>query len=755
VNRSSLGRYQIVDRLGQGGMGRVYRALDPRLGREVALKVIREDALRDPAMRNRFRSEARALSKLLHPNIATLFDFDSEDGVDFLVLELVPGETLAQLLHSGPLPETRARAIGIGIAEALQAAHEEGVVHRDLKPGNIMITPRGRAKVLDFGLAHVLADADASVAPTATGAQGITGTVQYLSPEQVRGGRIDARSDLHALGAILFEMTTGRRPFPGDQPAVLLYAIANQAAPRATTLRPGLSSDFDDLVARCLEKEPARRFADAEALARSLRGEPHTPLPGTTSVALQPPSSSGDGRVRSLVVLPFANRSGDPDQEFFADGMTDALITGLAQIGALRVISRTSAMRFKGTGRPLPEIARELSVDAVVEGSALRVGDRVRITVQLIDAKTDSSLWANSYERPLTDILSLQDEVARSIAAEVRVKLTPEEGARLVGRGAVNPEAHLAYLQGRFLWNRWDPPSVRQSIMHYERALAADPKYALAFAGLADAYSVLGNVGALAPGQAYPRAKQAAEQGLALDDSIADLYGSLGYVSRFWEWDWPAAERSFLRCLQLNPGLANGRRWYAQFLSQLGRHDEAIVEAEKALELDPLSLILYTAVGDVFFYARRYERAAAYYQKCIALDPDFGPGHTDYARVLDFMGRHDDAVRELELGMHAFEGMMPTSAGYATVLARAGRAADALQVMEKVLEKARNEFVTPYGIASYYAAIGENETALDWLEKAYEQRDGTLVWIKVHPRMDGLRGEPRFRELLAKMKLDA
>src|SRR5262245_49352069 len=305
MDRSSLGRYQIVERLGVGGMGKVYRAVDPRLEREVALKVIRDDALRDETLRRRFRLEARALSKLLHPNIATLFDFDSENGIDFLVLELVPGETLAQLLRAGPLPETRARAIGIGIADALHAAHEEGIVHRDLKPGNVMITPRGRAKVLDFGLAHVLVDSlDSSVVPTASVVAGVTGTIPYLSPEQVKGARVDARADLHALGAILFEMCTGRRPFPGDQAAMLLYAIANETPPRASTVRPGLSADFDDIVARCLEKDPNRRFADGDALARALRGEPLTPLPGAAPVSTHPPPSS-DGRVRSLVVLPF------------------------------------------------------------------------------------------------------------------------------------------------------------------------------------------------------------------------------------------------------------------------------------------------------------------------------------------------------------------------------------------------------------------------------------------------------------------
>jgi serine/threonine protein kinase len=437
-------------------MGVVFRAEDPRLEREVALKVLKQDALHDEESKRRFRLEARALSRLLHPNVATLFDFDSDRGVDFLVLEFVPGESLARTLVNGPLPETRARAIALDVAEGLQSAHEKGIVHRDLKPGNIVITPRGRAKVLDFGLARVMPGA-ASLTQSATisGASALVGTVLYMSPEQVRDDRVDARSDLYALGAVLFEMTTGRRPFSGDDVLSLLYQIAHEPAPLLRVVRPGLSIELEAVVARCLEKAPLRRFSDAGALLRALRGEcsdDGSESPTRTAASSGGAPESGPGRgIRSLVVLPFENRSGDPAQEFFADGMTDALITDLAQIEALRVISRTSAMRFKGTHPPLSELARDLRVDGVVEGSALRVGDRVRITVQLVDVATDRNLWAKSYERSLTDILALQSEVAHAIADEIRIQVTPDERARLRSKGTVIPAAHVAYLQGSFL----------------------------------------------------------------------------------------------------------------------------------------------------------------------------------------------------------------------------------------------------------------------------------------------------------------
>ena len=756
----TLGRYQIVERLGEGGMGVVFRAKDPRLERDVALKVVKQDALHDEDSKRRFRLEARALSQLLHPNIATLFDFDSDRGVDFLVLEFVPGESLARTLANGPLPETRARAIALDVAEGLQSAHEKGIVHRDLKPGNIVITPRGRAKVLDFGLARVMPGA-ASLTQSApiSGASAIVGTVPYMSPEQVRDDPVDARTDLYALGAVLFEMTTGRRPFSSEDVLSLLYQIAHEPAPLLRIVRPGLSVELEAVVARCLEKAPLRRFSDAGALLRALRGESSEEGSGSSTrtaspAGVTPESGAGKG-IRSLVVLPFENRSGDPAQEFFADGMTDALIADLAQIAALRVISRTSAMRFKGTHPPLSELARDLRVDGAVEGSAMRVGDRVRITVQLVDVASDRSLWAKSYERGLTDILALQSEVAHAIADEIRIQVTPDERARLRSKGAVNPAAHVAYLQGSFLWNRFTGESVKEAIRRYEEALAIDPNYAAAYAGLADSYIMLANHHILPPREGYSLARRAAEQGLALDESLGELHTSLGWIHRLFDWDWPAAERESLRAVQLNPGYAFGRSRYALLLSGMGRHEEAVAEAQREHELDPLNLLTYTVVGDTLFYARRFDRSVASYRKCLELDPTFGAAHTDLARSLEQVGRADEAIEEWVRGTRGPDGLSPPSSGLAILYARAGRLDDARATLEGVQALAQKQFVSPYGIASYYAVIGDNDRALDWLERAYSERDGTLVWLKVHPRLDGLRGEPRFRDLLARMRLDS
>jgi serine/threonine-protein kinase len=783
----TLGRYRILEQLGRGGAGIVYRAEDPRLGRSVAIKVLHDQGLRDERALARFRQEARSLSRLLHPNIATLFDFDSHQGCDFIVLEYVAGETLAQTLAHGPLPESRAKAIAIEVAEALQFAHEEGIVHRDLKPGNIILTPRGRAKVLDFGLARLLHEDNDATAATENSAGlhsdggSLTGTFPYMSPEQVEGRPVDARADIYALGVVMFEMLSGTRPYEAANAARLLYQIAHEKPRPLRTVAPSVSSHLEGVVMKCLKKDPAMRFPAAVQLATALRepdsssgastasqlapantGAGHTAF-ATNSPALetsprisapQSDSSGSSKRIRAIAVLPLENRSGDPEQEFFADGMTDALIADLAQIGSLRVISRTSSMRFKGTRQPLPEIARELHVDAIVEGSVLRSGNRVRITAELVHADSDTTLWAKSYDTEIGDILSLQREIARTIAEGVRAKVTPEEEKRFVSRAPVNPAAHVAYLRGRYCWNRWDTRSLHESIVFFQQALDADPAYPLAWAGLADAYNVLGNTNALPPMEAYSKAREAALRGLALEDSIPELHASLAYVHRHCDWDWPAAEREFLRALQLNPGYATARSWYARFLSGVGRHGEAIEQALRSLEADPLSLIIHTVVGDALFYSRKYEESVLYFRKSLEMDSTFGPGHTDLARSLDLLGRPGEALHEFLQVAPPVEGKMQASAGLATLLLRAGRGEEARAMMGDVLETAKRRFVSPYGIASYFAVAGQTDSALQWLSRAHTERDGAMVWIKVHPRLDSLRQEPQFRELLVRMKLE-
>ena len=740
----TLSRYRLLERVGAGSMGVVYRAHDERLGRDVAIKVLPESALPDDGARKRFRQEALALSRLNHANIETALDFDTDRGTDFLVTEFVPGHSLEQRLEQGPLDEAECVAIGVQIAEALEAAHEQGVIHRDLKPSNVLLTPKGQIKLLDFGLAR-LRDATGESAATVSAPQGagFVGTLAYGAPELFGGNSASARSDVYSLGVVLFELATGRRPHEETLIPSLIYSIVHAPAPSPRTVRPGLSENFSRLVMAAMEKDPGRRTRSARLVAEQLRGGSGR-LPA--SAELQP--------IRSVAVMPLANLSGDPAQEFFADGMTDALIASLARIGALRVISRTSVMTYKGAGKPLPQIARELDVDAIIEGSVLRSGERVRINAHLVRAANDSQLWSESYERDIGDVLKLQSEVAQAIARSIEVHVTPEEHARLAGERAVNPEAHLAYLRGRYLWNKWTPDELRAAIEQFRQALAIDPNYALAYAGLADCYGVLGNINAMPHDEAYSSARAMALKGLELDEAVAELHASLGYVLRFRDWDWAGAEREFRRAIELNPGHANSLRWHAQLLSSLGRHAEAITESRRALEMDPLSLILYAAVGDVYFFARQYDRAIEYYRRSTALDPGFLPGHTDLARAYEQKGMLDEAIAEYKLSIALERSDPGLSAGLAHTFALAGRKDESRAILARLIERARREFAPTFGIATIHACLGEADAAFEWLDQAFERRDGALGLLKVHPRLDGLRGDPRFAGLLRKMKLD-
>jgi serine/threonine-protein kinase len=749
-----LGPYEILSLLGAGGMGEVYQARDRKLDRFVAIKILPESVAADPGRLGRFEREAKSIAALSHPNILAIHDFGTHKGISYAVMELLEGETLREKLDAGPIHPKQAVDYALQITRGLSAAHEKGIVHRDLKPENLFVGKDGHLKILDFGLAKREAPVGAgeeSGAETASGhtkAGTILGTAGYMSPEQVRGHSADRRSDIFSFGAVLYEMLTGRRAFRRDTAIETMNAVLKEEPPGLAGSAPGVLLALERVVRHCLEKNPAERFQSARDIAFALGEASASSAAGA--------AESGSGRsIRSLVVLPFENRSGDPAQEFFSDGMTDALIADLAQIGALRVISRTSAMRFKGTHPSLSQLARELGVDAVVEGSALRVGDRVRITVQLVDVASDRSLWAKSYERGLSDILGLQSEVARAIADEIRIQVTPEEQARLRSKGSVNPAAHVAYLQGLFLWNRFTGESVTEAILRFEEAIAFDPNYAVAYAGLADSYIMLANHHMLPPREGYSLARNAAGRGLALDDSLAELHTSLGWIHRLFDWDWPATERECLRTIELNPGYAFGRGRYALFLSGMGRHEEAIAEARRALELDPLNLLIHTVVGDTLFYARLFDRSVASYRKCLELDATFGAAHTDLARSLEHVGRTDEAVEEFLRGVPSPDGRPRPSTGLAILYARAGRQDDARATMEEVLALEQKQFVSPYGIASYYAVTGDNHRALDWLERAYAERDGTLVWLKVHPRLDGLRAESRFRDLLARMRLDS
>ena len=784
----TLGHYRIVEKIGEGGMGVVYRARDEQLDRDVALKVLPPGALADEATRKRFRKEALTLAKLNHTNIEAAHEFGSQDGVDFLVMEYIAGATLAERLAAGALPEKEVLTLGAQIAAALEEAHEQGVVHRDLKPGNIVVTPKGQAKVLDFGLAKLLRpESEMSTTDQLSSSAAVAGTLPYMSPEQLRGKPADGRSDIYAAGAVLYEMATGKRPFREEVATALVDDILHKPPPPPGRLKHDLSPRLEEIILKCLEKEPENRYQSAKELLVDLRrlASPSAvtavPMPRVTRwrKAARPAAYGAGGAValvvvlvalniggvrqqllgrsasphfESLAVLPLENLSRDPDQEYFADGMTEALITDLSKISALRVISRTSVMQYKGVKKPLPQIARELNVDGVIEGSVQRSGDRVRITAQLIEAATDRHLWAESYERELSDVLALESEVAQAIAGEIRVKLTRPEKLQLASARPVSPAAYEANLKGRYFWNKRTPEGVKTAIEYFQQSIEKDPNYALAYAGLADCYVV--PVNPSPPREKMPKAKAAATKALQLDDTLAEAHTSLASVLSRYDWDWPGAEKEFKRALELNPRYAEAHEWYAAwYLVPMGRLQEAIAEEKRAQELDPVSLIINFELGIVLYYAREYDQAIEQFRKTLELNPNFRQAQTSLAAAYGQKGMYEQAVAGLQKSLTLPGGTEwpPTRAGLGYAYGVSGRKDEARKVLNEMKQLARQKYVSAYDVALIYVGLDEKDLAFTWLEKAYEERSFVLSNIKAEPRMDGLRSDPRFQNLLRRI----
>ena len=783
---SKLGPYEILGQIGAGGMGEVYRARDPRLGREVAIKVLPASFSADPDRLRRFEQEARAASALSHPNILTIYDVGTHDGVSYVVSELLEGETLRERMAGAALPTRRVIEYGVQVGHGLAAAHEKGIVHRDLKPENLFVTKDERVKILDFGLAKLNQPETVGEPPTKapTEAAGtepgvVMGTIGYMSPEQVRGQTVDHRSDIFSFGAILYEMLTGRRAFRGDSVADTMSAILREEPPELAGTNREIPPSLERIVRHCLEKSPQARFHAAGDVAFALEevsgASAAAPLAapaghrrnrlaaiGAALAALlviavfgiRPlrrslSHSAPSGAIRSIAVLPLENFSRDPEQEYFADGMTEELITDLAQIRSLRVISRTSVISYKGTKKRIPQIARELDVDAVLEGSVQRAGQRVRITAQLVRAATDQHLWAKSYERDLREVLSLQSEVAQAVAREVQAVVTPEEQARLGRARPVNPEAHEAYLKGRYSLHKQTEESIRKAIEFFNQAIAKDPGSAPAYAGLADSYSALRSVYA-APRDVMPKAKKAALKAVELDEALPEAHVSLGNVKFYYDFDWPDAEKEFQLALELNPNFADGHDAYATYLAAMERHAESAAHVERAEELDPLSLPILADAAWVFYCARQYDRAMEASRRAVELDPRFWPAYTYLGLAYEKMGRFPEAIaalekaRQLDDNTAIFEML---GGAYAA----SGRKDDARKVLSELTERSKQRYVCPYEVATVYVGLGEKESALQWLQKAEEDRADCVPWMRPDPKLDPLRGDPRFQDLMRRV----
>jgi TolB-like protein/Tfp pilus assembly protein PilF len=780
-----LSHYRIIGQLGAGGMGIVFRARDERLDRDVALKLLPSGALADETSRRRLRREAQALSRLNHPHIATIHDYDSDDGTDFLVMELVEGETLAQRLTRGPLAENEAVRLGVRIADALEFAHARGVIHRDLKPGNIMVTPRGDPKVLDFGLAKALGPkAEGMTGASLTGQPSAAGTPPYIAPEVLLGADVDARVDVYALGAVLYEMTTGQRAFPQENMAALMYAILNEPPPPLASLNPDLSTGLVAIIEKAMARQPEERHATAAALLVDLRAQPAAA--GLAAVERRPPGRHarvsrrvfvvsvgvvvtamilGAGlawrrfapsapRIRSLAVLPLSNLSGDRDQEYFADGMTDELIANLARIGRLRVISRASSMHYKDTRLTLPQIARELRVQAIITGSVRRFGDRVRITAELIHAPDERHLWVESYERDARDVLTLQSEIARTIAREVRVTLTPGEEARFAQARPIVPDSYDDYLRGRFQLNRRTQEGLQRATEYFEKAIVSNSSDARAYAGLADAHMLIISFGDLPPRELDSRADWAVAKALELDQDLPEVQTTVGIYRRL-NWDWEGAERALRRAIALRPSYADAHIFYATVLTALGQVDRGIAEARRAEELDPLAPINSAVLGVMYYDAHQYDRAIAQCRHALEIAPEFPTASQFIGWCFEQKCMYPEAIAAFKKAYRDSRGEPRYLADLGHAYGLAGRRAEALGVLEELNRQFRNSLVRPYLLGIVHLGLGDRDRAFEWLNRACQEGSGGLNYINVQARFDSIRDDPRFGDLLRCVGLTA
>jgi serine/threonine-protein kinase len=777
----TVSRYHILQKLGAGGMGVVYRAHDERLDRDVALKVLPPGIFRDEAARKRFRKEALALSKLNHPNIATIHDFDTQDGVDFLVMEYITGTTLSHRLSSEAMSEKEVAAFGLQIATALEEAHERGIVHRDLKPSNILVTPKDQIKMLDFGLAVLLKP---SVAGEATQSEtevgGISGTLPYMAPEQLLGKPVDTRSDIYAVGTILFEMVTGRRPFDEKLSTALCNEIIYKQPPRPGDIRHNLSARLEEVILKCLEKEPENRYQSAKELAVDLR-RLSAPTTGTLYLPKRPRWGvrrwqallvlgiavvaiaalvlvryhmlhGSSQAIDSLAILPFENVSANPDAEYLSDGLTESLINSISHLSNLKVIARSSVFRYKGRTVDPQVVGRELSARAILTGRLVVRGEDLSISTELTDASDARHIWGEQYNVKLTDLLATQERISREINANLRSRLGGKEEAALPKQYTKNAEAFQLYLKGRYYSDQLTVVGVQRGVRYFHQAIELDPQYALAYVGIADAYFLLSSQ-FLPPKEAMPKVKEAAMQALQLDESLAEAHTMLAMVKAFYDYDFPGAETEFKRGVELDPGSASAHQWRGYLLIGMHKQEEALAELTKARELDPLSDTVSLLLSVSFLFSRQYDKAVQQAQKMIKAEPDFWWGHFLLGWAETETGRYDEAIKALDRATQLDASPYPLAyLGYAN--ARSGKKDRALKALKELELRSHQLYVPRYQIAAVYTGLGEKDKALESLQQAFESHEEIITFLNVDPTWDTLRSDARFRAILHRTGLN-
>ena len=748
---SRIGPYEVVSLLGEGGMGQVYRGRDPRLGRDIAIKILARDAAQDAEAIGRLEREARAIAALSHPNILAVHDVGHEGGDFYVVTELLEGKTLREQIRTAPLGWRRAVEIAAEVAEGLAAAHAKSIVHRDLKPENVFLTTDGRVKILDFGLAQtdpILAQRDEREIPTTRWFQTqpgtVIGTLGYMSPEQLRGESVDPTADIFSLGCILYEMVTARRPFHRDSGAATIAAILKDSLPREE-LSGTVPPEFQRIVEGCVEKTPSLRFQSARDLALTLRAIASSTSFGDDTL-VRKLGRRRSKAIESLAVLPLAHALGDA--EYLADGITEGLINRLSQLPKLKVMARSTVFRYKGRDADALTIGRELRVRAVLTGMVKAAGERLQISVELVDTADGSQLWGETYTRNMSDLVRLPDEISREIAEALRVRLTGAEKKKLRKRTTENSEAYQLYLKGRYHWNKRTGDGLRKGIAFFREAIESDPSFASAYAGMADCFITLGTNIPLPPRETMPKAKAAAMKAIEIDDALAEPWASLGAVRWWFEWDWDGAEEAYRRAVELNPNYATAHDGYGMLLAARGRSSDAVEQITKACDLDPLSLICAVHAGWPFFFAGDYESAIRRFRKALELDENFIPAHGWLGLALEQQSRYAEAVDAFHRALEV-ERISILKAMLAHTHAVAGDRDTAVALLEELEREKRERYISPYDIAVIHMGLGDTDRALEHLRAAVEDRSAWLVFLHVDPRLDGLRDLPAFREIAA------
>ena len=747
----AIGKYRVLELLGRGGMGEVYLAEDVSLGRQVALKVLRPEVAGSPERRERFQREARAVAALNHPNIVTLHSVEEVDGLLFITMERVRGQSLRRILKEGPLPVPRVLALAAQVCEGLACAHAAGVLHRDLKPDNLIVTAEDRLKILDFGLAKLLSTSSGTDPDEVTlvkeelSSPGMTlGTAGYMSPEQALGRRVDPRTDLFALGVVLYQMATGRAPFEGETLAGVLDPLLNRPPVSPDRLNPAVPAALVAVIEKALEKEPHRRYTSARELLEALR---RVDAAGPASMS----AGSEAKATSSVVVLPFVDLSPQKDQEYFCHGVAEELIHTLTRVPGLRVISRTSAFAFQGTGAEITEIGRRLRASAAVEGSVRKSGDRVRISVRLVNTEDGVPIWSKRFDRQVEDVFAVEDEVAQTIVSELARELADPSPRRPATRNAA---AHEAYLHGLYALNKWTDEWIPRAVASFQEAVAHDPGFALAYAALAECYVWLYSVGIQPARDTVPPARAAVEQALELDPQLAQAHRVRGIIAMNHDWDRQGAEEGMRRALERSPSSAEAHLWNAWRLALLeAQYQEALAELEQAEKLGPLDLQVKTLIGYVHYFLHDLERAAEQFEKVLALDDSFVFAHYALGDARTQQGDHPRAIAEYETAIRLGGRSVNHVAVLGYAQARAGNPEAARAVLEELDARAAEGYVSSMWRALVYVGLGDREAALQWLERAVADREGHLVLITSAIEFDPVRGDPRFRALLQTMGL--